>query len=228
MIFCKENHFKNKQKNVLEQLKKSPIVPVFFHADAAYAQEILAACYAGGLRFFEFTNRGKEAFEVFSVLAGFVKERCPDLSLGIGTIYTAEDAKRFIAAGAGFVVQPVTTAEVGAVCKKHQIPWIPGAMTANEIWNTWQMGATAVKLFPGNLLSPEYVRALRGPIPSVPLMVTGGVEPETESVKAWLDAGVQAVGIGSQLFKGDFSGNYEALSRRISLLLEGVKSGMHT
>ena len=228
MIFCKENHFKNKQKNVLEQLKKSPIVPVFFHADAAYAQEILAACYAGGLRFFEFTNRGKEAFEVFSVLAGFVKERCPDLSLGIGTIYTAEDAERFIAAGAGFVVQPVTTAEVGAVCKKHQTPWIPGAMTANEIWNAWQLGATAVKLFPGNLLSPEYVRALRGPIPSVPLMVTGGVEPETESVKAWLDAGVQAVGIGSQLFKGDFSGNYEALSRRISLLLEGVKSGMHT
>ncbi|HOY05346.1 MAG TPA: bifunctional 4-hydroxy-2-oxoglutarate aldolase/2-dehydro-3-deoxy-phosphogluconate aldolase [Saprospiraceae bacterium] len=213
---------------MLEQLKKSPIVPVFFHADAAYAQEILAACYAGGLRFFEFTNRGKEALEVFGALAAFAKTNCPDLSIGIGTIYTAEDAERFIAAGAGFVVQPVTTQEVGEVCQKHQIPWIPGAMTLNEIWNAWQMGATAVKVFPGNLVSPDYIRALRGPMPDVPLMVTGGVEPEIENVKQWLDAGVNAVGIGSQLFKGDFSGNYQALARRIAALLDGVQSRVHT
>ncbi len=208
---------------VLEQLNSSPIVPVFFHADAEYAKQIMHACHQGGLRFFEFTNRGKEAFDVFVALEKFARAHCPGLSLGIGTIYTPADAERFIAAGADFVVQPVTTEAVAAVCRLHQKPWIPGAMTLNEIWSASQMGATAVKVFPGNLVGPDYIRALRGPMPDVPLMVTGGVEPKPESIGAWLGAGVQAVGIGSQLFKGDFSGNFSALSLRISGLLEAVR-----
>ncbi len=209
---------------MLEQLKSSPVVPVFFHADAEYSKQIVQACYQGGLRFFEFTNRGKEAFDVFVALQKFVRVQCPGLSLGIGTIYVAADAERFIAAGADFVVQPVTTEEVAAVCRAHGKPWIPGAMTLNEIWSAWQMGATAVKVFPGNLVGPDYIRALRGPMPDIPLMVTGGVEPTPESIGAWLGAGVQAVGIGSQLFKGDFSGNFPALARRISGLLEAIRS----
>ena len=208
---------------MLDQLKSSPIVPVFFHPDAEYARQIVAACYAGGLRFFEFTNRGAEAFEVFGILEKYVRVHCPGMSLGIGTIYTAEDAARFLGAGADFVVQPVTTAAVGAVCQAAGKPWIPGAMTLNEIWSAWQLGATAVKIFPGNLVGPDYIRALRGPMPNVPLMVTGGVEPTPENIREWLGAGVQAVGIGSQLFKGDFSGNYPALARRISGLLEGLQ-----
>ncbi len=207
---------------MLEQLKKSPIVPVFFHSDLEYTQQIVSACYAGGLRFFEFTNRGETAFEVFNALKKFVQLHCPEMSLGIGTIYTAEDAERFLAAGADFVVQPVTTEAVGVVCKAHGIPWMPGALTLNEVWSAWQMGATAVKIFPGNLVGPEYIRALRGPMPHIPLMVTGGVEPSPESIKEWLGAGIQAVGIGSQLFKGDFSGNFPALARRISELLESI------
>jgi len=206
----------------LEQLKSSPIVPVFFHADAEYARQILAACYAGGLRFFEFTNRGAAAFEVFEALAQHAKANCPGLYLGIGTIYTAEDAERFIGAGADFIVQPVTTAAVADVCKKHSIPWIPGAMTLNEIWTAWQLGAGAVKVFPGNMVGPDYIRALRGPMPGVPLMVTGGVEPTIASINEWLGAGVQAVGIGSPLFKGDFSKDFSTLRARISGLLEGI------
>lgn len=203
---------------MLDRLKLAPVVPVFYHEDAAYAQAILSACYAGGLRFFEFTNRGKGALEVFVSLAEFARVHCPELSLGIGTIYSAETAKGFIEAGARFVVQPVCVAEVGEICKKNHVPWIPGAFTPQEIWNAWQSGASLVKLFPGNLLSPEYVRALRGPMPEIPFMVTGGVEPEQKSVKSWLDAGVQAVGIGSQLFKGDYSSNFEALAQRIAAL----------
>jgi 2-dehydro-3-deoxyphosphogluconate aldolase/(4S)-4-hydroxy-2-oxoglutarate aldolase len=201
---------------------------VFFHADTAYALEILAACYAGGLRFFEFTNRGKEALEVFTALSAFAQKNCPELSLGIGTVYSAEDAEKFIEAGADFVVQPVTTKDVGDVCLHHKKPWIPGAFTPNEIWHAWQMGATAVKVFPGNLVTPAYIQALRGPMPHVPLMVTGGVEPDPAGILSWLDAGVNAVGIGSQLFKGDFSGNYEILARRIAALLDGVQGRVHT
>src|SRR5262245_2731340 len=122
---------------MLDDLKKSPLVPVFFHPDAGYAQGVAQACYEGGIRFFEFTNRGPEAFEVFHALENFVRRQCPGMSLGIGTIYTPEDAERFIRTGADFVVQPVTTPEVAAVCKKHGKPWIPGAMTINEIWNAW-------------------------------------------------------------------------------------------
>lgn len=208
---------------MIGQLKSSPIVPVFFHADAEYARNILAACHAGGLRFFEFTNRGGAAFEVFEGLVHFAEKHCPGLNLGIGTIYTAEDAERFIGAGASFVVQPVTSAAVAEVCKKHGLPWIPGAMTLNEIWSAWQLGATVVKVFPGNVVGPDYIKALRGPMPDVPLMVTGGVEPTPESINAWLGAGIQAVGIGSQLFKGDFSNDFSALSGRIAGLLKAIK-----
>lgn len=207
---------------MLEKLKKSPIVPVFFHPDVAYAQEIVGACYAGGLRFFEFTNRGKEAFEVFETLEKFVRTHCPEMSLGIGTIYSAAEAERFLSAGADFVVQPVTTEAVGAVCKAHGKPWLPGALTVNEIWAAWQMGATAVKIFPGSLVGPDYIRAIRGPMPDIPLMVTGGVEPTVANIQEWLAAGVQAVGVGSQLFKGDFSGDFSNLALRISGLLEAL------
>ncbi len=207
---------------MLEQLKKSPIVPVFYHLDLEYARQIVAACYAGGLRFFEFTNRGEQALEVFEGLVKYARVHCPEMSLGIGTIYTPEDAERFLAVGANFVVQPVTTQAVGLVCQAHGIPWIPGALTLNEVWSAWQMGATAIKIFPGNLVGPEYIRALRGPMPNIPLMVTGGVEPNSHNIQEWLGAGVQAVGIGSQLFKGDFSKDFSALSLRISDLLKSV------
>lgn len=185
----------------------------------------MSACYAGGLRFFEFTNRGKEAFDVFTHLEKHVRNHCPEMQLGIGTIYTSVDADRFLAAGADFVVQPVTVEAVGKVCAAAGKPWIPGALTLNEIWTAWQLGATAVKVFPGNLVGPDYIRAIRGPMPDVPLMVTGGVEPSPENIREWLNAGVQAVGIGSQLFKGNFSDDYPALSRRIAGLLEAVKPG---
>jgi 2-dehydro-3-deoxyphosphogluconate aldolase/(4S)-4-hydroxy-2-oxoglutarate aldolase len=208
---------------VIDQLKLSPLVPVFFHPDKDYAQHIVQACYDGGIRFFEFTNRGPEAHAVFSALSAFARQRCPGLSLGIGTIYKAEEAARFIDAGADFVVQPVTTPEVAVVCRDRRKPWIPGALTPNEIWSAWQLGATAVKVFPGSMVGPAYIQALRGPLPDVPLMVTGGVEPTAAGIAAWLNAGVQAVGLGSQLFKGDFSGDWSGLVDRISALTGALK-----
>jgi 2-dehydro-3-deoxyphosphogluconate aldolase/(4S)-4-hydroxy-2-oxoglutarate aldolase len=207
---------------MLNTLQHSPIIPLFYHPDAQYAKKVMAACYAGGVRAFELTNRGAAAFEVFTELRAFANKEMPDLLLGIGTIYAPDDAVRFIHAGAAFVVQPVTTELVGDVCKQLHIPWIPGAMTMNEIWDAWTMGATMVKIFPGTMVGPQYIRALRGPMPDVPLMITGGVEPETENVNAWLSAGVQAVGIGSQLFKGDFQNNPGALTDRLKHLLSNI------
>jgi 2-dehydro-3-deoxyphosphogluconate aldolase/(4S)-4-hydroxy-2-oxoglutarate aldolase len=203
-----------------ETVLRYPVVPVFYHADAAYAKRILQACYAGGLRVFEFTNRGEKAFDVFVELMAFVQESCPDMLLGIGTIYVAEDAERFIAAGADFVVQPCLTAEVAEVCHKHNIPWLPGTMTISEVYQATKMGAAIVKIFPGNVVGPGFIKSLRGPMPKVPIMVTGGVEPTNDSLKEWFEAGVNVVGMGSQLFKN--ADDTEALSRQIAELLKFV------
>ncbi|MBC6992045.1 MULTISPECIES: beta/alpha barrel domain-containing protein [Hymenobacter] len=207
---------------VLDAVLRYPVVPVFYHADVAYAKRILQACYDGGLRVFEFTNRGANAFDVFSQLQTFVQEQCPDMLLGIGTIYTAQDAERFIEAGADFVVQPVTTAEVAAACQHNDVAWLPGAMTLNEVYNATQLGAKLVKIFPGNVVGPGYIKALRGPMPNVKLMVTGGVEPTNESVSEWFGAGVNVVGMGSQLFKN--ADDTQALVAQISGLMQFVNS----
>ncbi|TGE08402.1 beta/alpha barrel domain-containing protein [Hymenobacter fodinae] len=198
----------------------TPIVPVFFHADVAYAQRILQACYEGGLRVFEFTNRGANAFEVFSALMPFVQKNCPGMLLGIGTIYTAEDAERFIQAGADFVVQPCLTTEVAEVCRNHGTPWLPGTMTVGEVYQATKLGAAIVKIFPGNVVGPGFIKSLRGPMPTVPLMVTGGVEPTEESLREWFAAGVNVVGMGSQLFKN--VDDTQAFSQQIAQLLEFV------
>ena len=199
-----------------------PVVPVFYHADLAFAQRILQACYAGGIRVFEFVNRGAQALEVFTQLQPFVAANCPEMVLGIGTIYKAAEAEQFIAAGAEFVVQPLATAEVAQVCKAHDIPWLPGALTPTEIYHATELGAAMVKIFPGNLVGPDYIRALRGPLPHVKLMVTGGVEPTEASVGAWFGAGVNAVGMGSQLFNN--ADDTAALSARIAQLMQFVQT----
>ncbi len=187
--------------HILATLLHYPVVPVYFHADLGQVQTVVQACYDGGIRVFEFVNRGANALEVFGQLGTYVAEKCPELVLGIGTIYTAAQAEQFIAAGADFVVQPVMTPEVGAACQQHNVPWLPGAMTLTEVYTASQLGATVVKIFPGNLVGPEYIKALRGPLPHVKLMVTGGVEPTTANLAAWFAGGVNVVGMGSQLFK---------------------------
>ncbi|RSK43417.1 beta/alpha barrel domain-containing protein [Hymenobacter perfusus] len=204
-------------EHILEIVLRYPVVPVFYHADAAFAQRILAACYAGGLRVFEFTNRGSNAFDVFEQLVAYAHAHCPDMLLGIGTIYTAEEANRFIQAGADFVVQPCLTADVADACRRSGTPWLPGTMTVSEVFQATRLGAAIVKIFPGNVLGPGFIRSLRGPMPSVPLMVTGGVEPTETSLREWFGAGVNVVGMGSQLFKNP--DDTEALSRQIADLL---------
>lgn len=205
----------------LQTLSAHPLVPVFYHADAAHARAIVKACYDGGMRVFEFTNRGEAALSVFTELAGYVAEHCPGLSLGIGTVLTAADTERFIDAGANFVVQPVMTAEVGEVCRIRGLPWVPAGATLTEIYQATRLGAEVVKVFPGNVLGPGFIKAVKGPMPWLNLMVTGGVEPTADSLKTWFGAGVTAVGLGSQLFTGN-TANTNALRDRVATLVQLV------
>ncbi|MFD2933162.1 beta/alpha barrel domain-containing protein [Spirosoma flavum] len=208
---------------ILSLVTNHPIVPVFYHPDSAHAQTIVQACYDGGLRAFEFTNRGDMAFPVFANLVRYVRENCPDMAMGIGTILTPADAERFLDAGADFVVQPITTAAVGDVCRARGVSWVPAGSTLNEIYQATQLGADLVKVFPGNVVGPDFIKAIKGPMPGLKLMVTGGVEPTIDSLSAWFRAGVTAVGIGSQLFSGQ-STSPDALRDRVAVLVKLVAS----
>ena len=207
---------------VYSRIEETPIVPLFFNADLTVAQHVLKACYDGGIRVFEFTNRGAEAPAIFAKLIDYCEKECPDLVLGIGTIYDAKQANEFIAMGADFMLQPFTTPEVGEVCAKHDIPWMPGTMTLTEIRNAEILGAKYVKIFPGNVVGPGFVKAIEGPMPKTKIMVTGGVEPNKESLSSWFGAGAAAVGMGSQLFPADLIAkkDYQSISNTISDLIK--------
>lgn len=209
------------KEEVLNLIESKPLVPVFFNSDIELTKKIISACYEGGIRVFEFTNRGSEAKMVFKDLVPYVKENCPDLILGIGTIVDKATAQEYCDMGADFIVQPGLTEEVGEVCQNNNLAWIPGVMTPTEIYKALSLGASAVKIFPGNILGSAYVKALRGPMPSIKIMVTGGVEPTEASLKEWFGAGANAVGLGSQLFK-DFE-DIEAFKNKVKDLFSFIQ-----
>lgn len=212
---------RNSSEVVYQRIQETPIVPLFFNADLSIATSVLKACYDGGIRVFEFTNRGKEAPYIFAKAMEYVEKECPDLVLGIGTIYDAKQANEFIQMGADFMLQPFITESVGEVCGKHDIPWMPGAMTLTEIRQAEIWGAKIVKIFPGNVVGPAFVKALKGPMPNTKIMVTGGVEPNKESLSTWFNAGAAAVGMGSQLFPADLIAkkDYQAIEQMIAQLI---------
>jgi 2-dehydro-3-deoxyphosphogluconate aldolase/(4S)-4-hydroxy-2-oxoglutarate aldolase len=215
------------QPKVLNQLLADyPVVPVFYNEDIDITKQVIKACYDGGMRAFEFTNRGEKALSVFSAIYPFIREECPEMALGIGTIFTVAQAESFIQAGADFVVQPVITAEVGKYCQDNNIAWYPGAATLNEVYTATQLGAEIVKIFPGNVVGAGFVKSMKGPMPHVKVMVTGGVEPTEESLKQWFSAGVTAVGMGSQLFPASLlaSAKYDELTHTVASLMEYVKT----
>ena len=187
--------------NVLEIMESTGVVPVFYNGDAEIAKNVVRACYKGGIRTFEFTNRGGKAFEVFGELVKMTAAECPGMVMGIGSIVSAADCRRFVEAGARFVVGPVFSAEVMEEAKRLEVPYAPGAATPTEIFNAWKAGAEIVKVFPAaEVGGPSFVKAVLAPMPWLKIMVTGGVEPTRENLTKWFAAGVKCVGIGSNLF----------------------------
>lgn len=185
---------------VIQKIKEAPVIPVFYHDDIAYCKEVLSKCYQGGIRVFEFVNRGPLALENFELLMAFKKEHYPDLFLGIGTIKSASQVDSFAALGAEFIVSPIIDATVVEAAKKHNLYWIPGCMTPTEVALAESLGADLVKLFPGDILGPSFLKSIKPLFPSLKFMPTGGVDTTESSIKQWREAGVYAVGLGSKLF----------------------------
>ncbi|MEA5128465.1 MAG: bifunctional 4-hydroxy-2-oxoglutarate aldolase/2-dehydro-3-deoxy-phosphogluconate aldolase [Proteiniphilum sp.] len=195
---------------VYQTMVNTGIVPVFYHSDTEVAKKVLKACYEGGVRAFEFTNRGDFAHEVFAGLVKWADKECPEMILGIGSIVDAPTAALYIQLGANFVVGPLLNPEVFKVCNRRQIAYSPGCATVSEIGLAQELGAEIVKVFPGgNVGGPSFVKNIKGPMPWSRIMVTGGVEPTEENLSAWFRAGVTCVGMGSNLFPKEVLKNGE-------------------
>ena len=194
---------------VLTAMSETGIIPVFYHKDVEVAKNVLKACYEGGIRAFEFTNRGDFAHEVFTELVKFAAKECPEIIMGIGSIIDAPTAALYLQLGANFVVGPLFNPEVAKVCNRRLVPYAPGCGSVSEVGFAQEAGCDVCKVFPGDVLGTAFVKGLKAPMPWSMLMVTGGVKPEEANLKGWFDAGVSCVGMGSNLFPGDAIKNHD-------------------
>jgi len=208
------------------KMKETGMIPVFFHKDIEICKEVVKACYEGGARLFEFVNRGDYAHQIFDELNKWAAKECPDMMLGVGSVIDAGTTSLYIQLGTNFVVSPILNAEMAKVCNRRKVAWSPGCGSLTEISYAEELGAEVVKIFPGAQVGgPEFVKAVKGPFPWSSIMPTGGVKPDEENLKAWFDAGVHCVGMGSQLMvkKGDGSFDYPAIKVSCKKALDIIK-----
>ncbi len=189
--------------SVLQKIAAAPMVPVFYHKDAEVAKKVIKACYDGGVRAFEFTNRGDFAQEVFAECVKFAAKECPEMAVGVGSVVDAPTAALYIQLGACFVVGPLFNPDIAVVCNRRLVPYCPGCMTVSEIGKAQELGCDLTKVFPGDVVGPNLVKGMLAPMPWSKIMVTGGVSPDEENLTKWFKAGVFCVGMGSKLFPKD-------------------------
>ena len=199
---------------VMQKIGETGMVPVFYHSNAETAKKVIKACYDGGVRGFEFTNRGDFAQEVFAECVKFAAKECPELALGIGSVVDAPTAALYIQLGACFVVGPLFNPDIVPVCNRRLVPYCPGCGTVSEIGKAQELGCDLCKLFPGDVYGPAFVKGMMAPCPWTKLMVTGGVAPTKENLTAWVEAGVYCVGMGSKLFPKEevATGNWQYIT----------------
>ena len=200
---------------VLDAIVSTGMVPVYYNKDVEIAKQVVKACYEGGVRAVEFTNRGDFAHEVFAELIKFATKECPELVLGVGSIVDAGTASLYLQLGANFVVGPLFNPEIAKVCNRRLVPYTPGCGSVSEIGFAQEVGCDLCKIFPaGNVGGPSFVKNIKAPMPWSMIMATGAVEPTEENLSAWFKAGVTCVGMGSKLFPKEMiaAGNWEAIS----------------
>lgn len=217
----------SKKDIVLDAILKQGTLPLFFYKDPEVSLQITRTLYKAGIRVFEYTNRGAAALENFKVLKqALAGGEMPGLELGIGTIKSLQEAEAFIDAGADFIVSPIVNPEVGKLAAQHNLLWIPGCMTPTEIYTAQQNEAALIKIFPANILGPEFVSSIRDLFAGQLFIPTGGVDLNHDSISTWFKAGVCAVGMGSKLISKNVLENqeYDKLYNDTLKLLEIVQT----
>ncbi|MCD2258122.1 bifunctional 4-hydroxy-2-oxoglutarate aldolase/2-dehydro-3-deoxy-phosphogluconate aldolase [Psychroserpens luteolus] len=194
---------------VVNVMSRTGLVPLFYDSDIEHCKSILNALYKGGARLLEFTARGDFAEDIFAKLNTYALAKLPGMILGVGSVTDAASASRYMALGANFIVTPVLREDIAIVCNRRKVLWSPGCGSLSEIAKAEELGCEVVKLFPGGIYGPDFVKAIKAPQPWTSIMPTGGVSPTKENLSQWFDAGVTCVGIGSKLIKKDANGNYD-------------------
>ena len=185
-------------------MKETGLVPLFYHPDIDLGKEVLKACYQGGARLLEFTNRGDFAHQVFSELNSYAVKELPEMIMGVGSVTDAATASLYMQLGANFVVTPLLREDVALACNRKKVMFSPGCGTLTEIARAEELGCEVVKLFPGGTYGPGFVKAIKGPCPWTEIMPTGGVSPDEENLRSWFEAGVTCVGMGSKMITKKF------------------------
>ncbi len=208
------------------KMAEAGMIPVFFHKDIETCKKVLEACSNGGIRLFEFTNRGDYAHVVFEQLNKFAEKEFPDMILGTGSVIDAPTAVLYMQLGSNFIVSPILNEAMADVCNRRKVLWSPGCGSASEISRAESLGAEIVKIFPGAQVGgPKFIAAVKGPMPWSQIMPTGGVEPTEANVTEWFKAGAVCCGMGSQLIKSDLikSGNFKQIEDDIKVAVEMAK-----
>jgi len=194
---------------VASVMEQTGLIPLFFNNDVDIAKKILKACYDGGARLLEFTARGDFAVEIFSELSKYAITKLPGMIIGVGSVTDAAAASLYMQLGANFIVTPVLREDIALVCNRRKVLWSPGCGTLTEIARAEELGCEIVKLFPGGIYGPNFVKGIKGPQPWTSIMPTGGVAPTKENLEAWFNAGVTCVGMGSKLIAKEANGTYD-------------------
>jgi 2-dehydro-3-deoxyphosphogluconate aldolase / (4S)-4-hydroxy-2-oxoglutarate aldolase len=209
----------NGKCKTLERIAESGLVAVIRAESCEQAERIADACAEGGVGALELTFTVPGAASVIENLAR--KYRPEHIGVGAGTVLDPETARVAILAGAQFLVSPALNTETARLANRYQIPHMPGAGSVREIVEAMECGAGIVKVFPGEVLGPAFVRAVRGPLPQAPLMPTGGVS--LDNARAWMEAGCVALGVGGNLTSGAKTGDYTSITRLARRFVEIIR-----
>jgi 2-dehydro-3-deoxyphosphogluconate aldolase/(4S)-4-hydroxy-2-oxoglutarate aldolase len=215
---------------ITDLIVQQGILPLYFYKDTTVSIEVLRALYAAGIRTVEYTNRGEDALKNFVAMRQVCDAELKGMCLGIGTIKNADTAQAFIDAGADYLISPGLVEQVATVAEKYNMLWVPGCMTPTEIISAENLGAKLIKLFPGNLLGPEFLSGIKSIFPGLLFMPTGGVELEKENIGQWFKAGVCAVGMGSKLITNKLldTKDYQQITAYTKAAIEIVQSVKQT
>ncbi len=210
---------------VANAMESTGLVPLFFHNDVELGKKIIKACYDGGARLMEFTSRGDFAFEVFGALNKYALSELPGMILGVGSVTDAAAASLYMQLGANFIITPVLREDIALICNRRKVLWSPGCASLTEIARAEELGCEIVKLFPGDIYGPQFVKGIKGPCPWTSIMPTGGVTTDKVNLKSWFDSGVTCVGIGSQLISQVVVENQDflGLENTVRNTLENIK-----
>jgi len=218
----------SKTQQIADAIVKQGMLPLYFNSSEDVSLDVLKAIYRAGVKAVEYTNRGDAALANFKKMVALRDAEMPGLLLGVGTIKNIQHATDYMSAGADFLVSPGFVPEVAAYCVSNDIFYAPGCMTPSEIITAENAGIKFIKLFPGNMLGPEFLTTIKDIFPKLLFMPTGGVDTTKENIEGWFKAGVCAVGMGSKLISKKLMevkdyGTIESETKKVLELIGSIK-----